>query len=105
MKIGLITGNNLRHNALGSYLNQSGYEVIQVSEINESDKSTDPVFENYFRSVQKAEETLFDSREWQQHIEDKIILKKGEINSIPNSINPLFSCDFVIVYGLSLIHI
>ena len=54
MKIGLITGNNLRHNALGSYLNQSGYEVIQVSEINESDKSTDPVFENYFRSVQNA---------------------------------------------------
>ena len=103
MKIGLITGNNLRHNALGSYLNQSGYEVIQVSEINESNKSTDSVFENYFKSVQKAEATLFDSKEWQQHIEDKITLKKGELNSIPNSINPLFSCDFVIVYGSSFI--
>ena len=103
MKIGLITGNNLRHNALGSYLNQSGYEVIQVSEINESNKSTDPIFENYFRSVQKAEETLFDSMEWQQHIKDKITLNKGELNSIPNSINPLFSCDFVIVYGSSFI--
>ena len=103
MKIGLITGNHLRHNALGSYLNQSGYEVIQVSEINESNKSTDPVFEKYFRSVQKAEETLFDSMEWQQHIEDKISLKKGELNSIPNSINPLFSCDFIIVYGSSFI--
>ena len=63
----------------------------------------DPVFENYFRSVQKAEETLFDSMKWQQHIEDKITLKKGELNSIPNSINPLFSCDFVIVYGSSFI--
>ena len=103
MKIGLITGNKLRHNALGSYLNQSGYEVIQISEINESNKITDSVIENYFKSVNKAEEKLFESMKWQQYVENKITLNKGEINSIPSSINPLLSCDFIIVYGSSFI--
>lgn len=104
LNIGLITGNSLRHNALGSYLKKLGHEVLQISEVNNSNKTKNSsVIENYFQFVDTAEKEVFNASEWHQEVNEKILINKGELNSIPSSISPLLKCEFIVVYGSSFI--
>ena len=40
---------------------------------------------------------IFKSNKWKQILENKITIKKGEINSIPSSISLLKGCDVMVV--------
>ena len=103
MKIGIISGDSLRHNALASYLNKE-FEIIQFSEV----ASGNNILENqtlkeYFSKVKLAESKKFIGTDWNDENYKKISLPKGEINKLPKEIDVLFNCDVVVIYGSSII--
>ena len=59
MKLGLITGNSLRHNYLGTYLSQNFETIhyIETSTVNNNPKSR--IMKDYFLKVQNSENLIF----------------------------------------------
>ena len=103
MKVGIISGASLRHNALASYLNQE-YEVIQFSEVaSTNNKLENQSLREYFSQVKLIENEKFNGTDWTNENYKKISIPKGELNNLPEEINYLFNCEVVIIYGSSII--
>lgn len=103
MKIGIISGSSLRHNALASFLNKE-YEIIHFSELElKKDKVQNKKIKEYFTRVKLTEEEIFSGKDWSNENYKKILLPKGEINKVPKDIVGLLDCDLVVVYGSSII--
>ena len=103
MKLGVISGNSLRHKALGAYLNQY-YEVTQyLEEPKPSQNQKSQIIEEYFLKVKKSEDFIFGKEEWSNDKVKKIFLQKGEINNLISNSEDLFKCDIIVVFGSSII--
>ena len=103
MKIGILTGESIRHNALASYLTHMGHEVIQFSETTSNPLEEDLSIKNYFDTVKEKEFQIFSEKKWNLNLENKVYLKKGDINLLPKLLDPLFTCERIIVFGASFI--
>ena len=103
MKLGLITGNSLRHNYLGSYLSQDFETIhyVETSAVKHNTKST--IMKDYFLKVQNSENVIFEKANSLDSKADKIFLPKGQVNSLELKSNKLLGCDCIIVFGSSII--
>ena len=79
MKLGVISGNSLRHKALGAYLNQY-YEVAQyLEEPKPSQNQKSQIIEEYFLKVKKSEDFIFGKEEWSNDKVKKYFCKKVKL--------------------------
>lgn len=103
MKLGLITGNSLRHNYLGTYLSQNFETIhyIETSTVNNITKSK--IMKDYFLKVQNSENLIFEKTNSIDSKADKIFLPKGQVNNLEFKSNRLLDCDCIIVFGSSII--
>jgi len=80
-----------------------GHEVVQYSETNPNPKESDSTIKNYFKAVKEKEVQVFSEKKWNLDLENRVYLKKGEINYLPKSLDPLFTCERIVVFGSSFI--
>ena len=103
MKIGIITGNSLRHRALAAYINQE-YEVIQyLEESIPNPNPKDKLILDYFLKVKKSERFIFEKSKWSDKNVKKIFLPKGKINDSEFTTEKLDECELIVVFGSSII--
>ena len=107
MKVLLLRGDNLRHQALGSFLQNAGHlsaEVIE-SKMPHAAHSTSPLMVNHFMARDQSERDFFQFIVNHLNSSPQLIIQSGQLNSSPvfKFIDEI-DFDLAITFGVSILH-